>query len=199
MRSGCAIVVLALILSACGSDGVTGPSNTTVTFSGRVLDYHTNAPVAAATVVYTQDAFNPNAARVSATTGIDGRYTLTLPNPGSYTILLDNAIAGQGFVYGRGYRGDLYAASGNCISRYGLVINTRYRRPLADATVQLTFLRTTTGADGWYRFDLECPAVVFPGGTTILTAEHRNFESVSRVVGRGVVGIQRLDVEMTPR
>lgn len=194
-----AILLLTLILAACDADSVTGPSDTTVTFSGRVLDYHTNAPVVGAAVAYTIDPFNPDAARVTATTAADGRYTLTLPSPGSYTILLDNAIAGQGYVTGASYRGDLYAPSGNCISRYGLIVNKPFLRPLADATVQLTFVRHVTGADGWYRFDLGCPSVVFPGGTTILSAEHRNFEPFSRVVGRGVVGIQRLDIEMTPR
>lgn len=193
------MVALALTLAACGSDRITGPSNATVTFSGSVLDYQTNAPVAGATVTYTQDAFNTNALRVSATTAPDGRYTLTVPSPGRYTILLDNAIAGQGFVHGPAYRGDLYPASGNCISRYGLVINTPFRRPLAEATVQLTSVSIVTGADGWYRIDLGCPSVVFPGGTTLISAEHRNFERLSRVVGRGVVGIQRIDLEMTPR
>jgi hypothetical protein len=198
MRCGTRIGLLALTVYACGSSNpLTGPSDTAVTFTGRVLDYHTDAPVAGTTVSFTPDAFNSQVVAANTTTGGDGRYTFTVPHTGAFTILIDGAISGLGRVNGRAYRGDLYPRSGNCIARYGLIIDSRSLRPIAGATVTLTGATVTTGADGWYRIDLGCPSVVLPGGTTVIVVGHPRYESRTQVVGRGVAGVSRLDIDMT--
>jgi hypothetical protein len=192
------IGLLALTVYGCGSsNSLTGPSDAAVTFTGRVLDYHTDAPVTGATVSFTPDAFSAQVVAATTTTRADGRYTLTVPHTGAFTILIDGAISGMGLVNGRSYPGDLYPASGSCISRYGLIIDSRSLRPIAGATVTLAGATATTGADGWYRIDLGCPSVVLPGGTTVIVVGHSRYESRTQVVGRGVAGVSRLDIDMT--
>jgi len=193
-----AVSLLALTVYACGSSNpLTGPSDTAVTFTGRVLDYHTDAPVAGTTVSFAPDESNSQVVVTTTTTGGDGRYTFTVPHTGAFTILIDGAISGLGRVNGRAYRGDLYPRSGNCIARYGVIIDSESLRPVAGATVTLTGATVTTGADGWYRIDLGCPSVVGPGGTTVIVVTHPRYESRTQVVGRGVAGVSRLDIEMT--
>src|SRR5687768_242925 len=109
-----AIGLLTLTLYACGSSNpLLGPTDTAVTFIGRVLDYHTDAPVVGTIVSFTPDTFNPELVAATATTGADGRYTLTVPHTGAFTILIDGTISGLGRVNGRRYPGDLYPRSGN--------------------------------------------------------------------------------------
>src|SRR5688500_2528675 len=131
-----AIGLLTLTLYACGSSNpLTGPTDTAVTFTGRVLDYHTDAPVAGTTVSFTLDAFKLQVVPTPTATGGDGWYTFTVPNTGVFTVLIDGVSSGLGRVNGRGYRGVLYPRSGNCIARYGLIIDSRSLRPIGGATV----------------------------------------------------------------
>ena len=195
MRARCALLAALLVFPACGSgemDSPVGPSSTQVTFSGRLLDYVTQVPVAGALVTF---APFDDLASQPAVTDNDGRYTLTVPRTGLFMITVDGVSAGSARVNGRAYRGDLFISKGTCISRYGLVIDSKMLRPVAGATVQLG-QKMVTGADGWYRLDLGCPAVVFPGGTTVMAVTHPRYEQRVVVVGRGVAGVRRLDVEL---
>jgi len=190
----------ALVIATSGCDqSPFGPSETEVTFSGRVLDYATQVPLCGAVVRFAVDVFTPQAPFTEAATGSDGRYTLTVPRTGIFNVLIDGAFAGTTRVNGGLFRGDLFRRSGNCISRYGHIIDSKTLAPVRDATVRLSGGTTTTGADGWYRLDLGCPDVVLPGGTTFLTVTHRDYEDRSQVVGRGVQGVQRLDLDLTKR
>jgi hypothetical protein len=193
-RSVAVTFAFALLAGAC-DESPFGPSETDVRFSGLVLDYLAETPVPGAVVRFAEDPFTPQAPFVETTAAGDGRYVLTVPRTGVFTVLIDGLIAGTARVNGGGYRGDLFRRSGNCISRYGLIIDAVTLRPVRGATVTLVN-RMTTDADGWYRLDLGCPEVVFPGGTTVLTVTHPNYENRSVVVGRGVAGVLRLDVDL---
>lgn len=192
-----ATVALVLFVSGC-DESPFGPSETEVTFSGRILDYATQAPAAGAVIRFATDPFTPQAPFSETTAAADGRYVLSVPHTGLFTVLIDGVVAGTARVNGGLYRGDLFRRSGNCISRYGLIIDGETLRPVRGATVMLGST-ITTDADGWYRIDLGCPDVVFPGGTTVLTVTHPDYENRSQVVGRGVAGVLRLDVDLTRR
>jgi hypothetical protein len=94
------------------------------------------------------------------------------------------------------HRGDLLVRGGGCISRYGVLLDLGTRRPIAGATVTLPDASTTSGIDGWYRLDLGCPDTALPGNTTFMTVTHPNFATKQQVVGRGVLGVSRIDLEL---
>ncbi|OLC42250.1 MAG: hypothetical protein AUH43_23075 [Acidobacteria bacterium 13_1_40CM_65_14] len=100
---------------------------------------------------------------------------------------------------GSAYRGDFLVRAGTCVSRYGTLVDARTLRPVAGATVSLTGSKTTSGADGWYRIDLGCPTSNPVGGTTEMTVEHPSYVPRSVIVGRGVVGVTRRDLDLERR
>lgn len=69
-------------------------------------------------------------------------------------------------------------------------------RPIAGAAVSLGG-RTTTVADGWYRIDAGCAGCGICN-TTFITVSASGYQTFSRVVGRGVNGVERLDIELDP-
>lgn len=168
-------------------------------FTGRVLEYVTQSPVAAAAVTYTLDSPDGQSGPSRATTNPDGVYVVTVPRTGVFTVTVDGAFAGTARVNGTAYRGDLFIRGGTCISRYGLIIDRRTLRPIGGASVMLVGRTVTTGSDGWYRIDIACPDIVFPGGTTIIVATHPDYQTRSQVVGRGVSGVTRLDLDLARR
>jgi hypothetical protein len=177
-----------------------------VTFSGRVADYATDAPVPGAVVRFAVDPFaRTPGVFVESTTDPTGRYVLTVPRTGQFTVFIDGADAGATLVNGRAYRGDLLRQSGRCVSRYGVVIDANTLRPVRGATLTLVGSSTyngraaATGADGWYRLDLGCPDAILPGGSTFLRATHPDYQDHSLGVGRGVGGLARLDIDLTRR
>ena len=179
------------------SNSPTGPSATAVTFTGRIVDFVTQAPIAEAAVQYTLEPDQPGPSET--TTSADGQYVLTVPRTGFYTVRVGGVFAGVARINGRAYRGDVFISRGTCISRYGLVIDGRTLQPVGGATVALTGRTTTTGADGWYRIDLGCPEVLQPGGTTEIAVAHPDYERRTQVVGRGVYDVLRLDLDLERR
>ena len=136
---------------------------------------------------------------VRATTDSSGSYALTVPSVGFFDISVDGSSIGAGRVTGGAYRGDLLVDRGTCISRYGSLADARTLRPVAGATVALGAATAVSGADGWYRLDFGCPAMSFPGGTTFMSVTHQDYAPRQQVVGRGVQGVSRLDVDLERR
>ena len=199
-RSRALTIILALAVPApgCGSDPLTGPSDIPVTFSGRVVDYRTQSPAAAVVVrlgPLVESDFSPS----EATTNGYGRYVVTVPRTTTFTVSVDGVFAGTARINGRAYRGDLFIRGGTCIARYGIVIDSRSLQPIQGAMLTLTGMTTTSGADGWYRIDLGCPDVVLPGGTTFINVSHPDYQARTQVVGRGVAGVSRLDLDLERR
>jgi hypothetical protein len=202
MRLSLTSVIVALAISAhgCGElTSVTGPSDRAVTVSGRVVEFLTQSPVAAANVGFTPVSSGWQFGPLQTTTTPDGRYLLTVPYTGIFDVSVDGAFAGTVRVNGTAFPGDVFVRAGTCISRYGMVIDSRTLRPINGATVALTGRTVVTGPDGWYRIDLGCPEVLFPGGTTVISAMHPDYETVRPVVGRGVAGVRRLDLALERR
>ena len=207
MRLRCAVLAGALALSAQGCDESTrptgpsesnsraGPSGTGIRFTGRVVDYVTQSPAAAAAVVFTDAQFGPS----QTTTNADGQYVLTVPRTGVFTVAVEGVVAGTARVNGTAYLGDLLIHRGTCAARYGLVIDVRTLRPIERATVTLGERRVMSGANGWYRIDLSCPDVVQPGGTILIYVMHPDYQMRQQVVGRGVSGVRRLDLDLQRR
>ena len=106
---------------------------------------------------------------------------------------------GTVWITGRAYRGDLLLDSGTCVSRYGTLTDVRTLRPVTGATVSLGGGTAISGADGWYRIDLGCPQTNLPGGTTFMHVTHPNYVPRQQVVGRGIQGVRRLDLDLERR
>lgn len=191
------LAVLALAAGGCGGQGTTGPSSTGVSVSGDVLAFSTEAGVPGAVVQFRGDA---TAGETLATTDASGRYALSLPAAGSFTILVDGQYAGVGRVTGSRYRGDLFIRGGTCISRYGTLADARTLRPVGGATVSMGAGTTISEPDGWYRIDLGCPATGSIGfNTTFMTVTHPNYAKRDQVVGRGIAGVSRMDLDLERR
>lgn len=176
------ISVVAFAVLACGTEAPVSPSRG-LTVAGRVLDYAGGDGVAGAMVVF------------GAATQADARgaYMVTL-NAGAYFPTVNGVAVGEALVRGPGYRGDLFVNGGTCISRYGTIADARTQQPVAGATVSLNGHEATTGADGWYRLDLGCPAEDLSFSTTFINVTHPGHAPLTRVVGRGVHGVLRLDL-----
>jgi hypothetical protein len=159
--------------------------------TGRVADFLSGAGVPGAAVRF---------GAATAVTDSAGSYTIALPGIGPYEATVDGVIVGSGHVTGPGYRGDFLVRPGACISRYGTIVSARTGRPVTDAKVSLTGVEVRSGSDGWYRVDLGCPAggpTSF--GTTIMFVTHPEYFDRAQVVGRGVSGVFRIDLQLHPR
>jgi hypothetical protein len=64
--------------------------------------------------------------------------------------------------------------------------------------VTVTGGRAVTDAGGWYRIDLGCTGPIGLG-TTVLIVLHPSYLQGVRPVGRGISGVQRLDVDLERR
>lgn len=161
---------------------------------GRVTDFRMASGVPGVVVQFTGQSQN-----IRATTDANGAYVMPMPAIGVFTVVVDSRGAGTARLTGVTYRGDLVIDSGPCVSRYGTLADARTLKPVAGATVRLAGSTTTSGPDGWYRIDLGCPSTATIGfNTTFLYVTHPSFTPRSMVVGRGVQGVRRLDLDLEP-
>ncbi len=161
---------------------------------GRVLDFASQTPMAGATL-----RFQPNLSSAfvaTATTDASGTYVVDLP-AGAVNVSIDDRGAGQLTVRlgGPAYRADLFGNPGACLGRYGVVIDAETFRPIAGATVRYGGGESMTGPDGWYRIDHPCVGAV-SGNTITIRATHPAYAEAVRFTGRGLMGLDRLDLEM---
>jgi hypothetical protein len=80
--------------------------------------------------------------------------------------------------------------------------NPSFSDQISGAAVSITLSTATamSGPDGWYRIDLGCPANgQFGFNTTFLSIKHPGYADFSRIIGRGVSGVLRLDCELQRR
>ena len=162
---------------------------------GRLLDFASDAPMAGVTV-----AFGGSVAALDlrTTTDASGNFAIDVP-AGRLNAAIDGQIVAELAVHigGPAYRGDLLGNGGTCISRYGVISDAVTFQPVSGATVRLGGRSTVTGVDGWYRLDFGC--VDDPYGnfnTTFVYVSHPTYREFSRVVGRGVHRVNRIDVEL---
>jgi len=173
----------------------TAPVALPVIFSGRVVDYRTGAPLPSASVFMSP---------ANTHTDADGRFTATVPNPGSYSVYINARAAGFVYVTGPASRGDVLVDTGTCISRYGVIIDNTTLQPISGAKVTIgpgTNIGScsTSGSDGWYRCDLGCSSTNVPGNTTVLGVTHPDYELWTKLEGRGIGGVLRTDVALKHR
>lgn len=192
--------ILGLLTIGCARQTSTSPSPAAapwtpscvagvVHVTGQVVDFGSGLGLPGATVAFDHTAI----------TGAGGAYTMRLP-PGLYTPMVDGVAMGDARVRGCTYRGDFLVRSGLCVARYGTVTDVRTQRPVVDATVSLSGRSVRSGADGWYRIDLGCPENGAYGfNTTFIYASHPDYVDHSRVVGRGIYKVYRIDLELEPR
>lgn len=185
------ITLLVLLAAACGGpQAQTGPSGFATTVSGRVVDFGAGVGVSGITVAFGE---------ATAVTDAGGSYKVALPIGGLYEPFVDGVRAGTSRVTAS-YRGDFFVRAGTCISRYGTLADSRTLKPVFGATVSLGGQKVMNGPDGWYRVDLGCPSNGLLGfNTTFIYASHPDYLDQSQVVGRGVSGVSRVDLELQKR
>lgn len=162
---------------------------------GRVLDFASQAGLPGVIVGFGR---NFPDVLVQTTTDASGAFALDVP-AGELVASVDGVFAGMMAVHvgGPAYRADLLGNAGICISRYGTVTDAQSFQPVAGVAVRLGGSSAVTTADGWYRIDLGC--VDDPYGnfsTTFIYGSHPSYREYSRVVGRGVHRVNRLDLEL---
>lgn len=162
---------------------------------GRVTDFASDAPLAGVTLAFGADV---SAIDLRTTTDASGAFALDVPAGRIYAALDGQIVADLAVhVGGPAYRGDLLGNGGTCISRYGLVTDAATFQPVTGATVRLGGRSAVTGGDGWYRIDLGCvddPSSNF--NTTFMYVTHPTYREFSRVLGRGVHRVNRIDAEL---
>lgn len=184
--------------SACGTDAATAPSRTPDGLrpvQGRVTDFASGAPLAHAAIAFGTDV---QALDRRTTTNADGVFSLVLP-AGRFSGAVNGAIVAELAVHQGGPppRGDLLANGGTCVSRYGVVTDTATFQPVSGATVRLGGRTMVTGADGWYRIDLGCDLnPINNSNTATIAVTHPAYSDLSRVVGRGIHFVNRLDLDL---
>lgn len=185
------VAALMVLASGCGAETPTEPSaDGVVRITGWVSDFGTDAGVSGVAVRFGE---------TQAITDAGGAYVMSVLI-GQHTVYVDGTPIGSARVNGPFYRGDLLIRGGNCVSRYGTLADARTRRPVSGATVSLAGKSTRSAPDGWYRIDLGCPQNGLVGfNTTFMTVEHPSYAARSQVVGRGVFGVVRIDLDLEPR
>ncbi len=172
-----------------------GPSDGLRRVQGRVTDFSSGAPMGGVTLAFGADV---NVLDRRTTSEASGAFTVDVP-PGRVHAAIDGEIVADLAVHltGPTYRGDLLGNGGTCISRYGVVSDAVSHLPVAGATVTVGGRTMITGADGWYRIDLGCvddPLNNF--NTTFMTVAHPAHREFSRVLGRGIHRVNRIDAEL---
>ena len=127
----------------------------------------------------------------------NGRYSLTEPPPRAgqgYTFVVNGKSAGTGYPRASNYRADVAVDRGLCVSRYGMVLDSKTYLPISGATGM-----GTTGPDGWYQVDWGCGVGQVGFNTVLRRVSHPNYETKDVILGRGVGGTYRLDVLLTPK
>jgi hypothetical protein len=145
------IVLIAVSTSSCDEvPAPTAPSSSTVKVSGRVVGYQSRSPAAGAVVRFSREPLNGPFLVSEATTGSDGVYVLTVASTGGFNVTVDGSLAGSAYLNGTSFPGDSYTSGGTCVTRYGLIVDSRSLRPIPAATVGLSGKVTATDVNGWY-------------------------------------------------
>ncbi len=190
-------VRILLLLACAGCSTPTQPTPTPVPqpvvldsgpflVTGRVRDFVSGDPV---------QGFVFRIGTQQFTTSPDGRYNAHFAR-GDDPIAVAGTNVGLGVlsVSAASLHGDLLIDGGICAARYG-VVTDQAGRPIAGARIDSTI--TTTDADGWYRRDYGCRESCFPCNTAQLWVEANGYEMIRWTLGRGVHGVERLDVRLT--
>jgi len=190
------VVVLMAVTCGCTRELPAGPTRGSFSISGRVIDFRTQTPLAGGRVEISLDV--AAAALAGTTADASGAYVLTVPTSAMYYASVNGTVVGEARVNRPSYPGDLLVNGGNCVSRYGTLTDVRTTRPVAGATVTVAGGTATSDANGWYLIDLGCPGST-GFNTTLLYVTHPSYVPNQRVVGRGVQGVWRLDLELERR
>jgi hypothetical protein len=220
-----AVVLAAGSLSGCSSDRQTGATVTSPTpiatvpeapapptaklpalVQGVVLDFQTGRPIAGAVVAFTTGQA-PGAGTETSVTDANGRYSLTEPpvldtgRPARHTFFVNNAAVGSGYPRSTSYRADVAVDRGQCVARYGMVLDSRTLLPIVGATARSlsNVVRATTDRQGWYHIDWGCGFASTGFNTTWHIMSHPDYIDAQFASGRGISRALREDVLLTPR
>jgi len=178
----------------CGGSATQPSSDGQVQVAGSVRDFLTNVAIGGARV---------SIGNATATADPNGVYSLTVP-AGEHQVSIDGESIGPASMKDRTYRGDFYVHLNGCIARYGTVVDTRTRRPVANASVSVAGLfpvpTVATDRAGWFRLTLGCSGVTCIGSnTTYVLITHPDYVNRFSGEGRSLCLVQRADYELEPR
>ena len=186
------VVMLALGGAGCGDSPSTptGPPGP-FTITGLVSDLKSAEPAPSVSLLV---------GAASVTTDLTGRYSVSLPR-GEHQVRLASTGEALGTLSASSdaTRGDLFVNGGQCAVRYGMVSDAVTGQPVPDANVSN---RTRTDAAGWYRLDYYdglCDGTCGSCNTIYIGATKEAYEATSVLLGRGVRGVERLDLILQPR
>ena len=167
---------------------------------GIVLDFQSAKPIAGVIVGFSASLGSAGIAE-TAVSDANGRYSLLEPPFGRYSFVVDNQMVGSGYPRSTTYRADIAVDKGFCVARYGMVLDSKTYLPIAGATARnlSDVVRATTGADGWYHIDWGCGGGSVGFNTTWHMMSRPNYNSNTFASGRGISGVFREDVLLTPR
>src|SRR5688572_25566008 len=89
--------------------------------------------------------------------------------------MVDDRAVGSGYPRATNYRADVAVDRGQCIARYGMVLDSVTSRPIVGATARnlSNQLRATTDKDGWYHIDFGCGVSSIGFNTTFFFSSRR--------------------------
>ena len=199
------IIVFSLTLITCGCGdrqqptGPTEPTTGPVSVRGRIVDFNSQTAVPGARVVFGNYGQSGTIGEeASAISDSNGAYVARFAARGGFLVLVDGSYAGSVRITGSSYHGELFVNGGRCVARYGTIADARTLRPVAGAAVVVGGGSAVTDVDGWYRIDLGCSGSI-GFNTAILTVAHTDYLTTARTVGRGISGVERLDVDLEHR
>jgi hypothetical protein len=175
---------------------------------GLVLDFQTARPIAGAVVAFATADFSIEEAvgmTETAVSDANGRYSLPEPPPLAngqpYRFIVDNRQVGRGYPRATNYRADLAVDRGQCIARYGMVLDSRTFAPIVGATARnlSTQVRAVTDSQGWYHIDWGCGVGSIGFNTTWHVMSHPDYNPSNFASGRGISGNLREDVLLVPK
>ena len=182
------------------------PSTAPARVQGVVLDFQTATPIAGAVVGFAMDfPIEPIGMTETAVSDANGRYVLPEPPPRAdgqpYRFVVDNQYVGRGYPRAANYRADLAVDRGQCIARYGMVLDSRTFAPIVGATARnlSNQVRAITDNQGWYHIDWGCGAGSVGFNTTWHVMSHPDYNSSNFASGRGIAGNYREDVLLVPK
>ncbi len=176
---------------------------------GIVLDFQSAKPIPGAVVGFAT-GFGiggvPIGIPETAVSDANGRYSLPEPplrnNTQPYVFFVNDQSWGSGYPRATNYRADVAVDKGLCIARYGMVLDSKTYLPITGATARDLSNRAiaTSGRDGWYHIDFGGCGVGYSGFNTRWSImSHPDYNSSNFAGGRGISGVYREDVVLTPR
>jgi len=181
------------------------PPTPVVHLTGRLVDYHTSQGFAGVVMRWLPNTpGGPQFSSLQSVSDASGGFGVDLPIAARYAFQVEDVSHASGLVIvpGKQLETTLLVNGGPCAARYGTVIDSVTRQPIAGARVTRAGT-AETDANGYYRIDIGCvPHGNWGIGTTTISVQHPAYQGASELDGRreatSFSGIRRVDFALQP-